>query len=39
VPTIVYGYFALLFRHADLQQLIPSLPGFNLLSAGIVMAS
>lgn len=37
VPTIVYGYFALLFVTPLLQQLIPSLPGFNLLSAGIVM--
>ena len=37
VPTIVYGYFALLFVTPLLQELIPSLPGFNLLSAGIVM--
>jgi phosphate transport system permease protein len=37
VPTIVYGYFALLFVTPLLQTLIPSLPGFNLLSAGIVM--
>ncbi len=37
VPTIVYGYFALLFLTPILQRLIPSLPGFNLLSAGIVM--
>ena len=37
VPTIVYGYFALLFVTPILQSLIPSLPGFNLLSAGIVM--
>jgi phosphate transport system permease protein len=37
VPTIVYGYFALLFVTPILQTLIPSLPGFNLLSAGIVM--
>jgi phosphate transport system permease protein len=37
VPTIVYGYFALLFVTPLLQQLIQSLPGFNLLSAGIVM--
>ena len=37
VPTIVYGYFALLFVTPLLQMLIPSLPGFNLLSAGIVM--
>ena len=37
VPTIVYGYFALLFVTPLLQRLIPSLPGFNLLSAGLVM--
>jgi phosphate transport system permease protein len=37
VPTIVYGYFALLFVTPLLQMLIPSLPGFNLLSAGMVM--
>lgn len=37
VPTIVYGYFALLFVTPILQKLIPSLPGFNMLSAGIVM--
>jgi phosphate transport system permease protein len=37
VPTIVYGYFALLFVTPLLQILIPSLPGFNMLSAGLVM--
>lgn len=37
VPTVVYGYFALLFLTPILQQMIPGLPGFNLLSAGIVM--
>ena len=37
VPTIVYGYFALLFVTPLLQMLFPSLPGFNLLSAGLVM--
>jgi len=37
VPTIIYGYFALLFVTPLLQNLIPGLPGFNLLSAGIVM--
>jgi phosphate transport system permease protein len=37
VPTIVYGYFALLFVTPLLQKVFPSLPGFNLLSAGIVM--
>jgi phosphate transport system permease protein len=37
IPTIVYGYFALVFLTPILQWLIPSLPGFNLLSAGLVM--
>jgi phosphate transport system permease protein len=37
VPTVVYGYFALLFVTPLLQQLIPSLSGFNALSPGIVM--
>lgn len=37
VPTVVYGYFALQFMTPLLQMLIPGLPGFNLLSAGIVM--
>jgi phosphate transport system permease protein len=37
VPTVVYGYFALLFVTPMLQRLIPGLPGFNLLSAGVVM--
>lgn len=37
VPTIVYGYFALLFVTPLLQKLMPELPGFNLLSAGLVM--
>jgi phosphate transport system permease protein len=37
VPTVVYGYFALLFVTPVLKALIPSLPGFNMLSAGIVM--
>jgi phosphate transport system permease protein len=37
VPTIVYGYFALLFVTPLLQKIYPGLPGFNLLGAGIVM--
>ena len=37
VPTIVFGYFALLFVTPLLQQVMPNLPGFNLLSAGLVM--
>lgn len=37
VPTIIYGYFALVFLTPLLQHFFPELPGFNLLSAGIVM--
>jgi phosphate transport system permease protein len=37
VPTIVYGYFALLFVTPILQAIYPELPGFNLLAAGLVM--
>ena len=37
VPTVVYGYFALQFMSPLLQKLIPGLPTFNMLSAGIVM--
>lgn len=37
VPTVVYGYFALLFVTPLLQVFLPSLSGFNALSAGIVM--
>jgi len=37
VPTVVYGYFALLFVTPALQALVPNLSGFNALSPGIVM--
>jgi phosphate transport system permease protein len=37
IPTIVYGYFALLFVTPLLQLVFPSLPGFNMLAAGLVM--
>jgi phosphate transport system permease protein len=37
VPTIVYGYFALTFLTPILQKVFPDLPGFSLLSAGLVM--
>ena len=37
VPTIIYGYFALLFVTPLLQVIFPTLPGFNVLAAGIVM--
>lgn len=37
VPTIIYGYFALVFLTPLLQKIYPELPGFNLLSAGLIM--
>jgi phosphate transport system permease protein len=37
VPTIVYGYFALVVVTPALQAVVPELAGFNALSAGIVM--
>ena len=37
VPTVVFGYFALLFVTPILQKMIPNLPTFNMLGAGIVM--
>ncbi len=37
VPTVVYGYFALLFVTPLLQKIFPSMGGFNILSAGLVI--
>ena len=37
VPTVVYGYFALVMVTPFLQKLLPGLPGFNMLSAGLVI--
>jgi phosphate transport system permease protein len=37
MPTVVYGYFALLFLTPILQKFIPNLSGFNALSPGIIM--
>jgi phosphate transport system permease protein len=37
VPTVVYGYFALLMVTPFLQKFMPELPGFNMLSAGLVI--
>lgn len=37
VPTLVYGYFALVFVTPLLQTIIPDLSGFNALAPGIVM--
>jgi phosphate transport system permease protein len=37
IPTVVYGYFALLFVTPLLQAVIPTLSGFNALAPGIVI--
>lgn len=37
MPTVVFGYFALLFVTPLLQSLIPGLPGFNMLAPGLVI--
>lgn len=37
IPTVVYGYFALVFVTPILQRYIPGVSGFNALSAGIMM--
>lgn len=37
VPTIVYGYFALVVLTPALQKVIPDLAGFNTLSPGLVI--
>jgi phosphate transport system permease protein len=37
VPTVVYGYFAISFVVPLMQKVIPSLPTFNMLGAGMVM--
>lgn len=37
VPTVVYGYFALMFVTPLLQIIFPSISGFNVLSAGLVI--
>lgn len=37
IPTIVYGYFALTVVTPILQAVWPELPGFSMLSAGLVM--
>lgn len=37
VPTVVYGYFAMLFVTPLLQKAFPDLGAFNALSAGLVM--
>ncbi|RYZ66280.1 MAG: phosphate ABC transporter permease subunit PstC, partial [Proteobacteria bacterium] len=37
IPTVVYGYFALLFVTPMLQKIFPDMGGFNILSAGLVI--
>jgi phosphate transport system permease protein len=37
VPTVVYGYFALMFVTPLLQRIFPQMSGFNALSPGLVM--
>lgn len=37
IPTVVYGYFALVYVTPMLQTIFPELAGFNALSPGIVM--
>lgn len=37
VPTVVYGYFALLFVSPIMQKIFPEISGFNVLSAGLVI--
>jgi phosphate transport system permease protein len=37
VPSVVFGYFALLVVTPGLQKVFPELGGFNMLSAGLVM--
>lgn len=37
IPTLVYGYFALVVLTPALQKVVPNLAGFNALSPGIIM--
>lgn len=37
VPTVVFGYFALLFVSPLLKKIFPEMSGFNVLSAGLVI--
>lgn len=37
IPTVVYGYFALVYVTPMMQSIFPSMAGFNALSPGIVM--
>lgn len=37
IPTVVYGYFALIYVTPIIQNIFPQTPIFNVLSAGIMM--
>lgn len=37
VPTVVFGYFAVQIISPALQHVLPDLPTFNMLSAGLIM--
>jgi phosphate transport system permease protein len=37
IPTVVYGYFALIYVTPALQHVVPGLAGFNALAPGMVM--
>ncbi len=37
IPTVVFGYFTLLFVTPFLQKIVPNLDGFNSLAPGIVL--
>jgi len=37
IPTVVYGYFALVYVTPIMQSIFPNMAGFNALSPGIVM--
>ena len=37
VPTVVFGYFAMLVVTPFLQEFLPDLPGFNMLGPGLVI--
>jgi len=38
IPTVVYGYFALVMVTPALQWFMPELPGFNMLGPGLVIS-
>ena len=38
IPSVIFGYFALLVVTPAIQSVFPSLPGFSLLAAGITMS-